>query len=82
MHKWAFYTKYQDCLFGIDTPENKQAFGKAAKKHTSRLIYNKQAMVKAYDTDRYGRTVGVVKNGGTNVNESLIRAGLAWQEVL
>lgn len=66
-------------LYGIDTPEKKQSFGKAAKKHTSRLTYKKQATVKAYDTDRYGRTVGVVKVDGTNVNESLIRAGLAWQ---
>ncbi|MFT5731256.1 MAG: endonuclease YncB(thermonuclease family) [Desulforhopalus sp.] len=32
-------------LYGIDTPEKKQAFGKAAKKHTSRLTYKKQATV-------------------------------------
>ncbi|MFT5729257.1 MAG: micrococcal nuclease [Desulforhopalus sp.] len=66
-------------LYGIDTPEKKQTFGKAAKKYTSRLTYKKLATVKVYDTDRYGRTVGVVKVGGTNVNESLIKAGLAWQ---
>lgn len=66
-------------LYGIDTPEKKQAFGKAAKKYTSRLTYKKQAKVKTYDNDKYGRTVGVVKVGGTNVNESLIRAGYAWQ---
>lgn len=64
-------------LYGIDTPEKKQAFGKAAKQHTSRITYKKNATVKAYDTDRYGRTVGLVIVGGTNVNESLIRAGLA-----
>ena len=37
------------------------------------------ATVTEYDTDRYGRTVGVVEVGGINVNESLIKAGLAWQ---
>jgi len=33
-------------LYGIDTPEKKQAFGKAAKKHTSRLTYKKQAILR------------------------------------
>ena len=32
-----------------------------------------------YDTDSYGRTVGVVQVGGVNVNESLIKAGYARQ---
>jgi micrococcal nuclease len=32
-----------------------------------------------YDTDRYGRTVCVISIGGVNVNESLIKAGYAWQ---
>ncbi|WP_458778460.1 thermonuclease family protein [Desulforhopalus sp. 52FAK] len=41
------------------------------------LTYKKQATVTTYDTDKYGRTVGVVKVGGTNVNESLIRSGYA-----
>lgn len=36
-------------------------------------------MVTEYDTDKYGRTVGVVRVEGVNVNESLIQAGLAWQ---
>ena len=66
-------------LYGIDTPEKKQAFGKAAKKYTSRLTFKKMVIVKAYDTDKYGHTVGVVKVDGINVNESLVRAGLAWQ---
>jgi len=32
-------------------PEKKQAFGKAAKKHTSRLTYKKAATVTSCDTD-------------------------------
>jgi micrococcal nuclease len=66
-------------LYGIDCPESRQAFGKAAKKLTSRLTYKKTATVTEYDTDRYGRTVGVVQVGGVNVNEEIIRAGYAWQ---
>ncbi len=33
-------------LYGIDTPEKGQPFGKAAKKFTSKLTYKKQARVK------------------------------------
>ena len=66
-------------LYGIDCPESKQAFGNAAKKLTSSLTYKKTATVTEYDTDRYGRTVGVVQVNGVNVNEEIIRAGYAWQ---
>jgi micrococcal nuclease len=65
-------------LYGIDCPEGGQPFGKAAKKHTAKLTSRKTATVTEYDTDRYGRTVGVVADG-VNVNESLFKAGYAWQ---
>jgi micrococcal nuclease len=32
-----------------------------------------------YDTDRYGRSVGVVFVDGRNVNREIIRNGFAWQ---
>lgn len=66
-------------LYGIDTPESGQAFGQKAKQFTSSLVFGKQVEVKAYDTDKYGRTVGVVLVNGQNVNEEIIRAGYAWQ---
>ncbi len=66
-------------LYGIDTPEKSQAFGKAAKKHTSNLVARKRVQVTSYDTDKYGRTVGVVAVDGVNVNRSLIENGFAWQ---
>ncbi|SDP81883.1 thermonuclease family protein [Desulforhopalus singaporensis] len=70
-HKIRFY--------GIDCPESKQAFGRAAKRHTSNITARKTAQVEVYDTDRYGRAVGVVTVDGVNVNQSLIENGLAWQ---
>lgn len=66
-------------LYGIDCPEGGQSFGNIAKKYTAKLTAGKHARVTPYDTDRYGRTVGVVTVNGKNVNESLIAAGLAWQ---
>ncbi|MCP3888510.1 MAG: nuclease [Desulfobulbaceae bacterium] len=66
-------------LYGIDTPEKGQPFGKAAKRFTSKLTYKKKATIKRYDTDKYGRTVGVVFVDGINVNAEILKAGFAWQ---
>ncbi len=66
-------------LYGIDTPEKSQAFGRKAKKFTSRLVAGKTVAVKSYDRDKYGRTVGVVYVDSINVNEEIIKAGYAWQ---
>lgn len=66
-------------LYGIDTPEKAQAYGQKAKKFTASLTAGRQVSVKVYDTDRYGRSVGVVYVGRTNVNKAIVRAGYAWQ---
>jgi len=66
-------------LYGIDCPEDGQPFGRAAKKFTSRLVHGKHVSVTKYDTDKYGRTVGVVLVNGVNVNHEIIGAGYAWQ---
>ncbi|WP_354005653.1 thermonuclease family protein [Desulfofustis limnaeus] len=66
-------------LYGIDCPEDGQPFGRAAKKFTASLVAGKHVQVTKYDTDRYGRLVGVVTVNGRNVNESVIAAGYAWQ---
>jgi micrococcal nuclease len=66
-HKIRFY--------GIDTPETAQAFGAKAKQFTSSLCFGKQVSVDVRDTDRYGRTVGVVTiDGGEAVNSALVGA--------
>jgi micrococcal nuclease len=66
-------------LHGIDTPEKGQPFGENAKQYTSNLIFNKQVKVNQTDTDRYGRIVGIVTNPeNINVNEALLKAGMAW----
>ena len=74
-------------LYGIDTPEKAQAFGQAAKKKASELAFGKDVRVEVVDTDRYGRSVGILTVGeGSNsddrtasVNEQLVAAGLAWR---
>lgn len=65
-------------LYGIDTPEKRQAFGKRAKQFTSDMVFDQIAEVEAQDIDRYGRTVGLVNVKSQSLNEALIKNGYAW----
>jgi endonuclease YncB( thermonuclease family) len=71
-------TQHRIRLHGIDTPETKQAYGRAAKAAMSSLVAGKTVGVEVKDTDRYGRTVGVVHVDGTNANLEMVRRGYAW----
>jgi len=65
-------------LYGIDAPEQSQDFGQKAKQYVLDMTANKTVEVEAIDTDRYGRTVGVVHIGGAILNTEIVKAGLAW----
>jgi len=65
-------------LYGIDTPEKSQDFGNKAKWFLSDLVFKKIVEVQPQDTDRYGRTVGIVLVSGINVNQEIVKAGYAW----
>ena len=74
----ASYRQVKVRLGEIDTPESRQPYGERAKQTLSDLAFGKQARVVVQDTDRYGRTVGRVYVGGTDVNAEMIRQGAAW----
>jgi endonuclease YncB( thermonuclease family) len=66
-------------LYGVDAPETKQAFGYQAKKRLTQLVSRKAIIIENVDTDRYGRTVALVRLAdGTLVNEEMLRSGLGW----
>lgn len=65
-------------LWGVDTPEKSQDFGKAAKRFTLRAAAQKTARVEPRAVDRYGRTVALVTVDGRLLNEALVREGYAW----
>ena len=66
-------------LWGIDCPESKQPFGTRAKQFTGDLAFGKTVAVRVRDVDRYHRTVAeVILPDGRNLNQELVRAGLAW----
>jgi endonuclease YncB( thermonuclease family) len=65
-------------LYGIDTPEKKQAFGQSATRAIKSLL-SSSVTVKEKDVDRYGRTVGIVYSAaGTNINREMVKNGYAW----
>lgn len=65
-------------LAEIDTPESKQPYGSRSKQALSDLVFGKAVLVDVQDIDRYGRTVGRVSVGSTDVNAALVAAGAAW----
>lgn len=65
-------------LYGIDTPEYKQAYSNKAKQFTRRLVNGQRVSVEEKDRDRYGRIVALVVSQGKLVNRELVREGLAW----
>lgn len=65
-------------LYGIDTPEKKQAFGRVAGRATASMIAGQVVDVEKIDHDRYGRTVGIIRHNGRTINRELVKAGYAW----
>lgn len=71
--------QYKIRLYGIDCPEDGQAYGNKAKKFTSSLTYGKTVEFTVYDVDKYRRLVAVVKANGRNINEAILKNGYAWR---
>ena len=67
-------------LYGIDTPERRQAFGNRAKQFTSGQVFGKTVKAVPMDADRCGRTVALVQSLDDTVtlNEALVKQGYAW----
>ena len=66
-------------LAHVDCPERGMPFYQNAKRFTSEKCYRKTVkIVHNNEYDRYGRLVGeVILPGGTNLNQELVKAGLA-----
>src|SRR5262245_50261614 len=66
-------------LWGIDAPESKQPWGTRAKQYTGDLAFGRVVTVRVHDIDRYKRLVAeVIPPDGRNLNQVLVRAGMAW----
>lgn len=75
-------------LYGVDTPEIKQSFGKEAKEFVTSLVFLELVKVEPINKDRYGRTVALIyfevqeninyKPVEICLNEKIVQAGYAW----
>jgi micrococcal nuclease len=67
-------------LVGIDAPElshGGQPYGKESKDFLNQMVVGKSVRLQSLGQDTYGRTLGVLLVGSVDVNESMIRAGMA-----
>jgi micrococcal nuclease len=65
-------------LYGIDCPEYQQPFSARARQFTSRMVFSREVTVRGEGTDKYDRLLGRVFVDGVELNEALVRNGLAW----
>ncbi|WP_027367396.1 thermonuclease family protein [Desulfocurvibacter africanus] len=66
-------------LFGVDTPEKRQARGRQAADYTKSIAALQTVDVQEMDVDRYGRLVGrVTLADGRVLNAELVANGWAW----
>jgi endonuclease YncB( thermonuclease family) len=68
-------------LGGIDAPDKKQPFGKAAKAALSDLVKGRDVDLIGSKPDRREPFVAKVMHEGRDVNLELLRMGLAWWHV-
>src|SRR5262249_34848907 len=73
-------------LYGIDAPEGRQdcrrngqawRCGDDAAAHLRRLVQGATLRCTPRDTDEYGRSVSVCRNGSVDINAEMVRAGFA-----
>jgi len=71
-------SQHKGRLAEIDAPEKRQDFGERAKQSLSGMTFGRLVTVDGHKTDRYGRLVGKVKIGQTDLNLRQIELGFAW----
>ncbi|MBL4663950.1 MAG: thermonuclease family protein [Flavobacteriaceae bacterium] len=69
-------------LANIDCPEKKQPYSDKATQFTSDAIFGEMITIKKLKSDRYRRYIAIVFYGDSiNLNQQLVKNGLAWDYV-
>ena len=69
--------QYKIRLNAIDAPEKSQAFGQKSKQQLSNYVFGKDITVTWKSKDKYGRVLGTVFVGNTDINLQMVRDGYA-----
>jgi micrococcal nuclease len=72
-----FFTNQRLRLLGIDTPERNEKGYQEAKDFLKSMCLKKEIQITTYKKDAFGRWLSVVHVQGENVNELLLKNGLA-----
>jgi len=65
-------------LYGVDSPEIKQAYGMSARNFTETFVNGKMVDIIFTGDGGWGRRSAIVMYGTQNLQEQLILAGYAW----
>ena len=65
-------------LYGIDAPEQGQDYGSRSRDFLDELCFGREVEINPLDIDQFGRTLAIVSVDGININEEMVRNGLAW----
>jgi len=68
-------------LHGIDSPEKGQEYYQVAKDYIGQLCFQKEVEVNILSYDFYKRAIGKVYIDSIDINQSLLKSGLAWHFV-
>jgi endonuclease YncB( thermonuclease family) len=71
-------TKFRVRLAGIDAPEKSQPWANAARQKLRGLLHERELVITALKTDRWGRLVALVAADGEDPALAMLEAGLAW----
>lgn len=66
-------------LADIDAPEKAQPFGMQSRDALRARVEKKRVQVESRAIDQYGRTVATIKLDGIDLNQELVRLGMAWE---
>ena len=70
--------KHRIRLAEIDSPERNQPWGDEAKQGLASKVLKQEVRIVVIDIDRYGRRVGTIFLGQTDINRLMVSEGHAW----
>lgn len=66
-------------LADIDAPEKNQPGGMDARAALLSMVLKKDIQLRVRGTDKYGRLVAFLRKGRLDINQRMLRLGMAWE---